>query len=374
MKLTIVTGLCGSGKTTFCKDKTCIPYDSVYDYKLLTLNYEKIDNYLLEYKDTTNIYLDAYDNNLLEYLRSKVTDIEGILLYMDIDDYYNIIAIKEPRNFCQNPTYTNYVTNMINTIEAIQQNLITHTNNITYKYRKDNMYTDYKNEEHLFSILRESHVSRLLGFIDRTSGAKDYQSIMLHGEYIRRGTERDWLTFDNILKCTSLKNKVVCDTGCFNGYFSFRCLDQGARQVIGIDHNKAALNICNKLAIYNNMHQWANGNKKDTSCDFGINFYEYKIGRDPIFGVNNMYMHVDIIFALNYLHHLKIELGEQAFLDTIDSFFKNASEVIFEVNECEEGDIARLATKNNFSLQKKLESHRRTSFGNRQVLYYKKFE
>ena len=40
---------------------------------------------------------------------------------------------------------------------------------------------------------------------------------------------------NNILKCTNLNNKRIMDTGCFNGYFSFQCLKNGAKQVIGVD-------------------------------------------------------------------------------------------------------------------------------------------
>ena len=37
------------------------------------------------------------------------------------------------------------------------------------------------------------------------------------------------------------------DTGCFNGYFSFKSLELGAKKVIGVDQNAPALKICNKL-------------------------------------------------------------------------------------------------------------------------------
>ena len=56
-------------------------------------------------------------------------------------------------------------------------------------------------------------------------------------------------------------DKVIMDTCCFNGYFSFKALENGAKKVIGIDQNKPALKICNKLCIYNNYHIWINGKK-----------------------------------------------------------------------------------------------------------------
>lgn len=113
-------------------------------------------------------------------------------------------------------------------------------------YRDNNIYTKYLDDIHLNKLLNKSNSERLLNFVDKTSGAKNYQSIILNKEYIRKGTENDWITLENILKCTSLKNKIVCDTGCFNGYFSFKFLEEGAKKVIGIDHNIQALSICKK--------------------------------------------------------------------------------------------------------------------------------
>ena len=62
----------------------------------------------------------------------------------------------------------------------------------------------------------------------------------------------------------------------------------------------------------------------------------------------------------------------EIFLNVVDSFFKNTKEIIFEINESEFNDINDLSIKNNFTLLKQIESHRKTSFGNRLVVYYKK--
>ena len=375
MKLIVITGLCGSGKTFFCKNKNTISYDDVFSYATNALDYTKIDNYLEKFSCYDEIYLDAFNNDLIEYIKSKINltnnDIEFILIYTDIDSYYNTIAIEEPRDFGQT-LYNGYVRSITATINSIKDLIKPYNSKIIYRYRKNNIYIDYNDEEHLNNILNETKKDRLLRFIDNTSGAKNYQSIILDGEYIRKGTEQDWLTFENILKCTSLKDKIVCDTGCFNGYFSFRSITEGAKKVIGIDHNLAAINICKKLAIYNNIHLYKNGEKRDISCELGIEFYEHKIGRDIIFDDNKTTPKIDIIFALNYLHHLKNELGEQAFIDTVDSFFKNSKEIIFEINENEIEDITNVAVKNDFVLINKIESHRKTMFGNRHIMYYKK--
>lgn len=375
MKIHIITGLCGSGKSHYCCDKNAISYDSIYSYFTATLDYAKLDIYLNNYRDVNELYLDAYNDELLQYIITKFNlsnnDINFILIYTNIDDYYDTLAIKEPRQFNQQ-SYDGYVKSIVNTIKCINNEIQKYNCNIIYKYRNYNIYTDYDNDEHLNTILDESKEGRLLRFIDNTSGAKYYQSIILNGNYIRKGSEQDWLSFDNILKCTSLKNKVICDTGCFNGYFSFRSITEGAKKVIGIDHNTAAINICNKIVVYNNLHLWENGKKTDVSCELGIHFYEHKIGKDVIFDDEKTTPNIDIIFALNYLHHLKNELGLEAFLNTVDSFFKNSREVIFEINENEINDISTLAIINNFILCNKIESHRKTSFGNRFILYYAK--
>lgn len=377
MKIVIITGICGSGKTYYCKDKISLSYDSVFSYAKNALDYDKIKQFFENNKLEKNIYLDAFNKDLLNYIKSNfnVDEIICKVLYTDIDDIYECLAIKEPRDFGQK-TYDGYTNSIINTThyinnlckELLNEKLITE---ITYLYRDNETYIEYFDESHLLGILSESKKDRLLKFIDSVSGAPKYQSIILDKESIRDGSEQDWITLENILKCTTLKDKVVIDTGCFNGYFSFKSLELGAKKVIGIDQNAPALKICNKLCIYNNYHLWKNGKKTDNSCELGIEFYEHKIGVDNIFTNEKTTPQIDIIFAFNYLHHLKNAYGADAFINTLDSFFKNSKEVIFEVNENEIDDIKMSAEKNNFTLNKKIESHRKTGFGNRWILDFR---
>lgn len=376
MKIIIITGICGSGKTYYCKDKISLSYDSVFSYAEKALNYDKVKQFFENNKLEKNIYLDAFNKDLLNYIKSNfnVDEIICKMLYTDIDDIYECLAIKEPRDFGQK-TYDGYTNSIIITINSINniikglknENII---NEIKYLYRNKKKYIEYNDEIHLLSLLNQSKKDRLLEFIDNTSGAKNYQSIILDKESIRDGTEGDWITLENILKCTSLKDKVVIDTGCFNGYFSFKALDLGAKKVIGIDQNIPALNICQKLAIYNHFHIWENGQKTDNSCQFGINFYEHKIGIDNIFDEQKINPPIDIIFAFNYLHHLINAYGKDAFINTLHSFFQNSKEVIFEVNDKEIDDIIKIAKENKFTLNKKIESHRKTGFGNRWILHF----
>jgi ribosomal protein L11 methylase PrmA len=377
MIINIITGLCGSGKTHYCKNKNSLSYDEIYSYETKNLNFEKINDFIENNEQKNEIYVDAFNNELVDYIKKsfKKAKITFYFLYTDIDDNYECIAINEPRTFNQQK-YDEYISSMINTINTINdnvKNLIFKqiVDNVVYLYRNNNNYIEYSNDEHMNTILNESKKDRLLNFIDKTSGHANYQSIILNSEYIRKGSEQDWITFDNILKCTSLKDKIICDTGCFNGYFSFKSLNEGAKKIIGVDHNQPAISICKKIAIYNDHHQWKNGVKTDTSCESGIEFYEYKIGRDNFFNDEKINTpKIDVIFALNYLHHLKNELGEEAFLQTLDNFCKNSNEIIYEINDKEIDDVTNIASKNNFTLTHKIESHRKTGFGNRWILHF----
>lgn len=377
MNIYIITGICGTGKTFFCKNKATLFYDEVFSYKTKLLDYEKIQTFFQTNKSEKEIFLDAFNIDLIKYIKENfnINTIICKLLYTDIDRVYETIAIHEPRDF-QQTLYDGYEKSIKNTITSIHnscQELLS-TNlikQIVYVYRDiENNYQEFSDESHLFNILSESKKDRLLKFINDTSGHATYQSIILDKEYIKEGSEKDWITFDNILKCTTLKDKVIMDTGCFNGYFSFKALENGAKKVMGVDQNKPALSVCEKICVYNNFHTWENGKKTNNSCELGIHFYYNKIGVDDIFDNERTTPEIDIIFAFNYLHHLKNAYGEDAFLNTLDSFFKNSKEVIFEINENEINDITLIADKNNFILKKKIESHRKTAFGNRWILYF----
>lgn len=47
---------------------------------------------------------------------------------------------------------------------------------------------------------------------------------------------------------TNLKGKRVLDIGCATGYFSFKAALAGASIVVGIDHDPAAIEVCNVAA------------------------------------------------------------------------------------------------------------------------------
>ena len=378
----IVTGNSGSGKTTYC-EKSKYPvlcYDKVYSYSQSSLLLSKIDVFFNKYEKSNIIYLDAYNTDLISYIKNKfpTSVFKCIFIYTYLDNYYNIMRITDSRNFITyDVSYDDYIMAMTKSIlsikaatnKLVRENIVSE---IKYIYRNDkNNYENYEDETHLLKTINISKKEIVLNYINTVSGHSSYQSIILDGEYIKRGSEKDWISFDNILKCTSLKDKTICDTGCFNGYFSFRCIAEGTNKIIGIDHNENAINICKKLCIWNNYHLWKLGKKTDVSCKNGMDFHLKKIGKDDIFKfLEEDNVSIDVIFALNYLHHLKRELGLEVFKEVIDSFFKNSKEVIFEVNESEIEYIETISKNNNFVLTTKIESHRKTQFGNRSILHY----
>lgn len=196
--------------------------------------------------------------------------------------------------------------------------------------------------------------NELLSFVDRIAGDPNYQTIEIGGKRIRSGYSRSWKSWENILSLgVSFKDKKVCDLGCYIGYFCFRMEEQGAGKLLGLDKNPPALEIAKTIANYTS-----------STC----NFEERDIGKE---GVGEG---VDIILALNMLHHVRKNMGNAAHIFAIKDMFKNCSEAIFEVNEDELSAISKESECCSFKLIKKISSHRKTQYGNRFILYYKRMK
>ena len=72
MNITIITGLCGSGKTFFCKNKiNVLIYDNIFSYKSNSIDYDKVNFFFDNIKNNENVYLDAFDNNLINYIKEN---------------------------------------------------------------------------------------------------------------------------------------------------------------------------------------------------------------------------------------------------------------------------------------------------------------
>ena len=392
-QITIVTGLTTSGKTTYCKNSNekYLSFDSIYIYEIQQFNINMINDFLLDVYDskTMHFYLDAYNLDLLNIIisffksRNYVTHINVKFIYREFDEYYETISSTDNLffgNCIEFPTYDMFINNIYLSITNILQNLQTlKCNKIIYDilfiFRDKNNYINYNDDTHLMTILNESKHERLLRYVDKYSGCKYYQSIIIDDVYIRRGSEKDWLTYEHIKECTTLKNKVILDTGCFNGYFSFMALKDGACKVIGVDNNQPALSISKKISYYNNYHKLYLNKMQNNYCENGIHFIDKTIGKDNLFDDPEISKHqIDIIFVLNYLHHVINQYGIEIVSNVIKSFFNNTKEIIFEVNEKEIANIIDISLLYNFELKNKIESHRKTSVGDRYILYLKKNE
>ncbi|QKF94155.1 tRNA mo(5)U34 methyltransferase [Fadolivirus algeromassiliense] len=192
----------------------------------------------------------------------------------------------------------------------------------------------------------------VLDLIDKTSGSSKYQTVELDGKVVRYGSEKCWITWENITKLDiDFKDKTVYDIGCFNGYFSFKIMKSGAKEVIGIDSNLPAVNIYNyicELYKYNNCKAY---NKNALDCNF----------------INNR---SNVTLCLNVLHHIKRADGDK-YLELLKYIFNNSDIVIVEVNEAEIPDLDGVINNTNFKMVNKIKSHRNTMFGQRYVICYK---
>ena len=134
MDIKVITGLCGSGKSFYCKNKTnVIKYDDIYSYQTNNFDKEKVNNVLNNLNNDNCVYLDAYNNDLINFITENyvINNISCIIIYTDLDDYYDCIAINEPRCF-QQERYDDYIKSMINTINYINNNVKETFDNISY--------------------------------------------------------------------------------------------------------------------------------------------------------------------------------------------------------------------------------------------------
>ena len=192
----------------------------------------------------------------------------------------------------------------------------------------------------------------ILNLIDRISGSPTYQTVELDSKVIRAGTEKCHLSWENITKLgLTFKDKVIFDLGCFNGYFSFKSAQCGAKKIIGIDNNDAAVQIYNQICDLYNYKQCRAIKKSLHDCDF---FTEKS----------------DITLCLNVLHHVK-RIDPIKYKHLLKYIFDNSENVLAEVNEAELPDLIEVSKQSKLKLINQIKSHRNTMFGQRYVVHYK---
>jgi hypothetical protein len=166
MKLTIVTGLSTSGKTTYCKslNKPTLIYDNFYDYHSNSLLFNEIKKNLEQFKSYDEIILDAFSYDYLNFIceNLSITNLELIVIYTDIDEYYENLSKCKIRKFItdNNYSYNNYVEkiqfglqNIDLLVNYIRSNF--KVDKFLYIYREKSNYTQFNDNSHFKSQLKE---------------------------------------------------------------------------------------------------------------------------------------------------------------------------------------------------------------------------
>ena len=187
----------------------------------------------------------------------------------------------------------------------------------------------------------------LKNWIAKTSGSPNYQRIEVDGKIIMNGRAGSPISWNNIYQSgISFYKKRVCDIGCFNGYFSFKAEEQGAKKVVGYDVCEKAKKVTARLKEL----------KKSN-----VEFVQRMFGETPFFDTK-----FDIVMALNMMHHVRKKVGIKKYKKAIHEMFQNCSEAIFEVNPEDNDIIKEIGLEHNMIPVKTIKGHRH----NRLVVYY----
>jgi len=143
--------------------------------------------------------------------------------------------------------------------------------------------------------------STLHGQLD---GRGDYQDVELSDSYIT-GLSRSFLTWERLETLVDFKSKSVIDFGCNLGYFCFKAEQAGAIGITGIDISPTVLATARSIAMV-----------KNSQVHFAVAELKHYQPRE-----------VDILFALNTLHHLNYDR------ETLKRIFKSARTVVIELPE-----------------------------------------
>ena len=368
--LIIISGITGAGKTTLVEKRfessPHLHFDDLYGYQTKILNYDAIVQMVKSNPDATEYILDAFifDEDRIFKLREKLSNLIDIFivqyLYCPLDQLYQAQLEKGRKSKgywlkteeIEARTY-NIFRSLRTVVNIKYLKSKGHIDKLIFLFRSKTNYTQYEDEIHFFNLMEHNMKTKkeLLKYIDDTTGDPKYQTIVVNGEKIRSGYSKSEISWANILATgIDFKDKNVCDVGCFIGYFCFRCEEMGAKNVTGLDKNNPAILGAKQTAVFTS-----------SKCVFNIK----DIGKDKIDKP------VDIIFALNMLHHIKKDSGLDTFNFAVTDIFDNCKEAIFEVNEVEVPDIEAIAQLKNFVQVKAVPSHRKTQYGDRVILYYK---
>ena len=184
-------------------------------------------------------------------------------------------------------------------------------------------------------------------------GIQPYQTVEFRGKIIHRGTERCWLSWENIEKLgIDWKGKKVLDVGSYFGFFSTKVLRSGAKEVVALDQKQDALAVCRTVLT-------ANGFNNFQTIQRRLDETESRIPGG-----------FDVTLVLNCLHHIKSASGDN-FDAILGNLFSSAKEIVFEVNQTNIEDVKKIADKSGCELVKQIKSHRKNKTGSREILHFR---
>lgn len=159
--------------------------------------------------------------------------------------------------------------------------------------------------------------------------AREYQDVELPNFTIR-GLSRSYKTWERLSQLVDFKGKSVCDYGCNYGYFCFKAEEAGAERVIGVDESSTVIDIATSIGI-----------TKYSRVRFAIStLKDYRQGE------------VDIILALNVLHHLDYDA------DVLGKMFSSARTVALEMPAKDSAVVDKIAHCHQFPEPAVASSHR----------------
>lgn len=373
-KAVLITGICGSGKTHYASSLSCptISYDSVHNYSTGVTNYRRVKEWATRYADAPQVIIDAWgfgaDPNLsvLRKLLKGNPRIEVRYLYMtplqlhlmqmqkEVDGPARVFPTQEKRANLENHAKL-LGKEMGNLSAGIIVPLARSGVPTQWLFRElltlGSKITVSSDDRHLRSVVQKDPLSELLSWIDDVSGDPKYQTIEVDGKVIRPGYMRSAELWKRISRLgIDWSDKTVCDLGCFNGYFSFKAEQAGARKVVGYDCNEAAARIFRRLSLI-----------KRSKCTFT----KVDLSKEPVLGKP-----FDIALLLNSLHHIAdCKDREQRFLAGV---FSKSQEMLATINLKQVSTVREVAAKAGFILQGQADFPSRTGKDWRRVLYLKK--
>lgn len=170
---------------------------------------------------------------------------------------------------------------------------------------------------------------------------KTYQDIDCIGFKGYSGSLASW---DLIKDLTIWRDKDIVELGCFHGYYSFKFELCGAKSILGLDKDEAALATTRLIQKRNNLFQSAQYEVFKPTARF-----EHWVSGQPI-------PKCDVILCMNMLHHCP---DQEAVVSAMQ-----CSEAIFEINN----DQIPLVEKYFPIVEVKIKSHR----ANRSILLCRK--